>query len=64
MKKKFVRLRENTEKYIISTVPIEKEVRKIDKNEEDITNNLSYRLKILEAQDLRQAHYQILSISF
>ena len=64
MKKKFVRLRENTEKYIISTVPIEKEVRTIDKNEEDITNNLSYRLKILEAQDLRQAHYQILSISF
>ena len=47
----------NTEKTF--TVPIEREVTRIDKNGEEITN---YNLLI--AQDLWQANYQILSIIF
>ena len=35
--KQFACLGQNTEKYIIFTVPIEKEVTRIDKNGEDIT---------------------------
>ena len=35
-------LGENTEKYITFTVPIEKEVTRIDKNGEEITKNISY----------------------
>ena len=41
------------------TVLIEKEVIRIDKNGEEITNNISQ-----VAQDLWQAYYQILSITF
>ena len=41
------------------TVPIEKEVTRIDKNGEEITN-----YNLLVAQDLWQANYQILSIIF
>ena len=51
-KKQFTCLGENNEKYITFTVPIEKEVTRIDKNGEKITN---YNLLI--AQDLWQAHY-------
>ena len=40
-KKQFICLGENTEKYIIFTVPIEKEVTRIDKNGEEITKNIS-----------------------
>ena len=36
-KKQFTCLGENTEKCITFTVPIEKEVRRIDKNREEIT---------------------------
>ena len=43
-KKQFTCLRENTEKYITFTVPIEKEVKRIDKNVEEITKNISYIL--------------------
>ena len=41
-KKQFPCLGENTEKYMIFTVPIEKEVLRIDKNGEEITKNISY----------------------
>ena len=58
-KKQFNCLEENTEKYITFTVPIEKEVIRIDKNGEEITNNISQ-----VAQNLWQAYYQILSIIF
>ena len=37
--KKITCLGENTEKYITFTVPIEKEVTRIDKNEEEFTKN-------------------------
>ena len=39
-KKQFTCLGENTEKYITFTVPIEKEVTRIDKNGEEITKNI------------------------
>ena len=44
-KKQFTCLEENTEKYISSTVPIEKRSTRIDKNEEEITKNISYILQ-------------------
>ena len=40
-KKQFTYLKENTEKYVTFTVPIEKEVIRIDKNGEEITKNIS-----------------------
>ena len=40
-KKQFTCLGENTEKYITFTVPIEKEVIRIDKNGEEITKNIT-----------------------
>ena len=49
-------LGENTEKYKIFTVPMEKEVTRIDKNGEEITKNMS--------SSLWQIHIQILSIIF
>ena len=39
LQKQFTCLVENTEKYITFTVPIGKEVTKIDKNGEEITKN-------------------------
>ena len=63
-KKQLTCLGEDTEKYITFTVPIEKEVTRIDKNAEEITKNISYALQLLIAQDLWQARYQILSITF
>ena len=65
-------LRENNNKYITFTVPIEKEVTKNDKNGEprndkngeEITNNISYISQFLIASDLWQVLYQILSIIF
>ena len=64
-KKQFTCLGENTEKYKTFTVPIEKEVRRIDKNVAEITKSiyLTY-CNLLTAQDLWQAHYQILPIHF
>ena len=38
---------ENTEKYITFTVPIEKEVTKIDNNGEEITKNIFYKLQFI-----------------
>ena len=43
-KKQFTCLGENTEKYTTFTVPIQKEVARIDKNGGKITKNLSYIL--------------------
>ena len=48
-KKQFTCLGENTEKYITFTVPIEKEVTKIDKNGEEITKNISYILQFIDS---------------
>ena len=64
-KKQFTCLRENTDKCIAFTVPIEKEVTRIDKNGEEITQNiyLTY-YSLLIAQNLWQVHYQFLSITF
>ena len=42
-------LGENTEKYITFTVPIEKEVTRIDKNGEEITKNISYILQFIDS---------------
>ena len=47
-KKQFTCLGENTEKYITVTVPVEKEVTRIDKNGEEITKNISYILQFID----------------
>ena len=64
-KKQFTFLGENTEKCITFTVLIEKEITGIDKSGEEMTKKiyLAY-CSLLIAQDLWQAHYQILSIIF
>ena len=48
-KKQFTCLRENTETYITFTVPIEKEVTRIDKNGEEITKNISCILWFIDS---------------
>ena len=48
-KKQFTCLGENTEKYITFTVPIEKEVTKINKSGEEITKNISYILQFIDS---------------
>ena len=50
--------RRKYEKYKTFTVPIEKEVTRIDKNGKEITKNISYILQFI------QVHYQILLIIF
>ena len=40
---------ENTEKYITFTVPVEKEVRRIEKNGKEITKNVFYILQIIDS---------------
>ena len=58
-------LGENTKEHIRFAVQIEKEVKIIDKNGEEITKNISYVFQfIVREQDLWKAHYQILSIIF
>ena len=58
-------LNKNAEKYITFTVSIEKEVTRIDKNEEEVTKKYILRnYNLLIAQGVWQAHYQILSIIF
>ena len=52
-KNQFTCLGQNTEKHITFTVPVEKEVTRIDKNGEEITKNISYTYySLLIAQDL------------
>ena len=48
-KKQFPCLGGNTEKYITFTIPIEKEVTRIDKNGEEITKNTSYILQFTDS---------------
>ena len=48
-KKQFTSLGENTGKYITFTVPIEKEITRIDKNGEEITKNISYVLHSIDS---------------
>ena len=47
-KKQYTSLGENTEKYITFTVPLEKEVTRIDKNGWEITKNISYILQFID----------------
>ena len=63
-KKQFTCFGENAEKYITFTVPIEKEVTRINKNGEEIKKMYVVYYNLLIAQDLWQAHYQILPIIF
>ena len=46
--KQFICLGKNIEKYMTFTVPIGKEVKRIDKNGEEITKNISYILQFIE----------------
>ena len=46
--KQFIWFGENAEKYIAFLVPIEKELITIDKNGEEITNSISYRLQFID----------------
>ena len=48
-KVQFICLGENTEKYIIFTVPAEKEVTRINNNGEGITKNVSYILQFIDS---------------
>ena len=48
-KKEFTCLGENTEIYIIFTVPIEKEATRIDKNGEEVTQNISCILQFIDS---------------
>ena len=64
-KKQFTCLGESTEKYITFKVLIEKEITRIDKNGEEITKNIYItHYNLLIAQNLWQAHFQILPIIF
>ena len=48
-KKQITCLQENTPKYVTFTVSIEKEVTKIDKNGEEIVQNISYILQFIDS---------------
>ena len=48
-KKQFTCLGENTEKYITFTVPIEKEVIRINKKGEEVTKIISYILRFIDS---------------
>ena len=62
--KQFTCLGENSEKYITFTVLIEKKVTRIDKNGKKIQKIYLTNYNLLIAQDLWQAHYQILLTIF
>ena len=49
IQKQFACLGENTEKYKTFSVPIEREVTRIDTNGEGITKNVSYRLQFIDS---------------
>ena len=40
-----------------------KRITRIDKNEEEITTNISYILQFIDSTEFTEAHYQILLIS-
>ena len=46
---KFNCLGENTEKYVTFSIPIVKEVKRIDKNGEEITKAISFRLQFIDS---------------
>ena len=46
-KEQFACLGESTEKYIIFTVPIKKEIKRIDKNGKEISKNISYIIQFV-----------------
>ena len=48
-KKKFICLGENTQNSITFTVPIEKDVKRVDKNAEEITKHISYILQFIDS---------------
>ena len=54
----------NTEKHITFTVPIEKEVTRVDKNGEKNTNNISYLLQFIERGRFMASSLSIFSTSF
>ena len=58
LEKEFDCLRENTLKYWTFTVPVEKKVTRVDKNGEEITENISYRL-----QSIGSARFMAISSS-
>ena len=51
-KKQFICLGENTEKYITFTVPIEKQVIRIDENREEVIKHISYILQFIDSTNL------------
>ena len=53
-------LRENTEKYITVSAPIEEEVKRIDKNGEEITKTIYYRLQFINSARLMASSLSIL----
>ena len=58
--RQFTCLGEKTKKCITFSVPIEKEVVKIDKNGKEITKAYHADYNLLIVQDIWQAHFQIL----
>ena len=63
MKNNLLAQEKNKEKFITFTVPIEKDVTRIDKNGEETTKNISYMSQFIVVQDLWQTHYQVFSIT-
>ena len=51
-KQQFTSIEWNSEKYITFTVPVEKEVTRIDKKVEEIIRNISYILQFIDAARL------------
>ena len=62
-KQQFTCLGENTEKPITFTVTMEKEVTRTDKNEEEITKNISYILQFIDSAKFMASSYQIIILS-
>ena len=62
-KQQFTCLGENTEKRITFTVTMEKEVTRTDKNEEEITKNISYILQFIDSAKFMASSYQIIILS-
>ena len=58
----FTCLGENSEKYITFSIPIHKEVIRIDRNGENLQKNYLTDYNLLIRQCSWQAHYQMLSI--
>ena len=62
-KKQFTCFGENTESYIILTIPTEKKVTRSDRNGEEVTKYLCYILQFIDSARF-MAYYQILSVIF